>query len=472
MTKDEFKHNASTMIDFIADYIYNIEQYDVAPRIKPGDIKKQLPLDAPNVPETFDKILNDFEKIILPGITHWQHPQFFAYFPTGASEISLLAEMLSTSLGVQCMVWLTSPAAEELEDRVTTWLRNAIGIPSDFTGVIQDSSSTSTLISLLTARESKSDWCINQSGFTGNEKYRIYTSSQGHSSIDKAVRIIGVGIDNLIKIDVNVDFSMDTQKLQDAIINDITEGFIPLCVVSTLGTTSSTAIDNIEEIGKICKKFGIWHHIDASYAGSALILDEYKWMLNGIENADSFVFNPHKWFFTHFDCSVYFVKDVKALKRTFSIIPEYLKTAQDEQVNNYRDWGIALGRRFRALKLWFVIRYYGLDELKNKLRNHIEWSRDLYQIIMNDNDFEIMAPLNFNLICFRYVPTSSMNQDEINQLNEQLIKTLNDSGKIFLTQTKLNNDVVLRIVAGQLHLEKNDLLKGWAFIKQTVATIG
>lgn len=214
------------------------------------------------------------------------------------------------------------PSSRRIRDRVTTWLRNAIGIPSDFTGVIQDSSSTSTLISLLTARESKSDWCINQSGFTGNEKYRIYTSSQGHSSIDKAVRIIGVGIDNLIKIDVNVDFSMDTQKLQDAIINDITEGFIPLCVVSTLGTTSSTAIDNIEEIGKICKKFGIWHHIDASYAGSALILDEYKWMLNGIENADSFVFNPHKWFFTHFDCSVYFVKDVKALKRTFSIIPE------------------------------------------------------------------------------------------------------------------------------------------------------
>ncbi len=466
MTTSEFRQYAHQLVDWMADYIENKAQYPVKPNMKPGDIKAQLPPAAPEQSEDFTQIFSDFKNIILPGMTHWQHPQFFAYFPTGASEPSILAEMLASTLGAQCMIWLTSPAAEELEERMMEWLRDALGLPPHFIGVIQDSSSSATLVALLTAREARSQYQINQSGFTGSERFRVYTSSQAHSSVDKDVKIAGLGIENLIKIEVDENFAMIPEKLEELIIHDVNNGYTPLCVVSTIGTTSSTAIDPIHQINNICKKYNIWHHIDASYAGTALILPEFRWMSAGVEAVDSFVFNPHKWLLTNFDCSAYYVKDKQALINTFSILPEYLKTPEDKLVNNYRDWGIPLGRKFRALKLWFVLRAYGLEQLRNIIRNHINWGQWLYHEIKNTPDFEIMAPAPLNLVCFRYHPTDVNDEAELEHINATLLQQLNNSGKILLTQTKLNGKYIIRFVGGQHDLTLEDVKKGWELMKE------
>lgn len=467
MEKEEFRKYAHELVDWMADYLENMPTLPVKPSIQPGEIKQQLPLNAPEQGEDFEKIFTDFKSIILPGMTHWQHPQFFAYFPTGGSEPSILAEMLATTLGAQCMIWLTSPAAEELEDRMMVWLRNALGLPSGFTGVIQDGSSAATLVSILTARESRSGFSINQKGFIGNEKYRVYTSSQAHSSIEKDVKIAGIGYENLVKIQVDQNYAMKTDLLEKAIQEDILLGFIPLCVVSTIGTTSSTAIDPIRQISEICIKYGCWHHIDASYAGTALLLPEMRWMNEGMESADSFVFNPHKWMLTHFDCSVYFVKDKNALIQTFSILPEYLKTPEDKLVNNYRDWGIPLGRKFRALKLWFVLRSYGLEGLRSKIRLDIALGQWLKETISSSEYFEVVAPVPLNLVCFRLKPAGLDDETLLNQLNQKLLTRLNDSGEILLTQTILDGKFIIRMVAGATHSKKEDFEKGWNIILES-----
>ncbi len=465
MNKAEFRKHGHELIDWMADYLENIHHYPVKPSIHPGEIKNQLPDKAPDFPESFELLFRDFKNIILPGITHWQHPQFFAYFPTGGSEPSLIAEMLTTTLGAQCMIWLTSPAAEELEEKMMEWLREMKGLPASFTGVIQDSSSTATLVSLLTAREVKTHYSVNKSGFQGQPRFRLYTSAQAHSSVDKAVKIAGFGIENLVKINTDNMFAMIPSELEAAIQKDLEAGHFPLCVISTIGTTSSTAIDPIEAIGRLCKKYGCWHHIDASYAGTALLLPEFRWMSNGIELADSYVFNPHKWMFTHFDCSAYFVKDKQALINTFSILPEYLKTPEDLLVNNYRDWGIPLGRRFRALKLWFVIRSYGLSGLQQKIRQHIQYGQWLKDEIAATPCFELMSPVPLNLVCFRIKPEGINDETMLEQINISLLSKLNKSGKILLTQTKLNNSLVIRFVAGNTHTTFDDVVKGWRLIK-------
>jgi len=466
MTNEEFRIHAHQLVDWMADYLGSVGEYPVKPAIHPGDIKNQLPLHAPESGETFDKIFSDFKDVIVPGMTHWQHPQFYAYFPSGSSEPSILGEMLATTMGAQCMIWLTSPAAEELEDRMMEWLRESIGLPQEFTGVIQDSSSSSTLVAMLTAREWKSKFAINQSGFTGKEKYRVYTSTQAHSSVDKDVRIAGFGIDNLVKIDVDHDYAMVPGALEAAITWDIEHGFTPLCVVSTMGSTSSTAIDPIDAIGTLCQKYGCWHHVDASYAGSALLLPELRRMSRGVERCDSFVFNPHKWMFTNFDCSAYFVKDKQALISTFSIMPEYLKTPEDKLVNNYRDWGIPLGRRFRALKLWFVIRSYGIEGIRQRLRDHIAYGQWVKEQVETTPGFELMAPVPLNLVCFRIHPVGVDDEAKLDLLNAALIQRLNASGKILLTQTKLNNKFVIRFVAGQTHATLDTVKAGWELVKE------
>ncbi len=466
MNPEEFRTHAHQLVDWMADYLKTVGQYPVKPDIRPGDIKNQLPLELPEGPENFDKIFEDFKKIILPGMTHWQHPQFYAYFPSGSSAPSILGDMLSTTLGAQCMIWLTSPAAEELEERMMEWLRDAIGLPKEFTGVIQDSSSSATLVALLSAREWKSGYGINKSGFTGNEKFRVYTSDQAHSSVDKDVRISGFGIDNLVKIKTDSDFAMIPGELEAAISRDRKNGFTPLCVVSTIGSTSSTAVDPIEAIATICQAHRVWHHIDASYAGSALILPELRWMSKGAEQCDSFVFNPHKWLFTHFDCSAYFVRDKDALVNTFSIMPEYLKTPEDKLVNNYRDWGVPLGRRFRALKLWFVLRSYGLGGLQSRLRDHISYGQWLKQQVDSSPDFELIAPVPLNLVCLRYHPPGVDDEKKLDALNEELISQLNASGRILLTQTRLDNKFVIRFVAGQTQATLDTVKKGWDLVNE------
>ncbi len=464
MDNAAFRRNAHELVDWMADYLYGMEKYPVKPAIRPGDIKQLLPQAAPVRGESFTEIFNDFQRIIIPGMTHWQHPQFFAYFPTGASEPSILAEMLTATLGAQCMIWQTSPAAEELEERMMEWLQEMMGLPRHFTGVIQDSSSSSTLVAMLTARERKTNFDVNKRGFAQPDKFRIYTSTQTHSSVDKAVKIAGFGINNLVKVVVGADFSMDSEALENAIQQDIASGYVPLCVVSTIGTTSSTAIDPVEKIGGICKKYGCWHHIDASYAGTALVLPEMRWMSKGIELADSYVFNPHKWMFTNFDCSAYFVADKEALIKTFSILPEYLKTPEDQLVNNYRDWGIPLGRRFRALKLWFVIRTYGLSGLQEKIREHLAFADWLKNRIAEHPSFELMAPVVLNLICFRWKPAGIAEDAELDRLNQKLLERLNAGGKILLTQTRLNDRYVIRFVAGQTHTRLEHVMKGWQII--------
>lgn len=465
MNNSEFRKEAHKLVDWIADYFENISQYPVKPDVKPGDIKKQLPALAPDSGESFEKIFNDFEKIILPGMTNWQHPQFFAYYPTATSNPSVLAEFLSSAIAAQCMIWLTSPSAEELEERMMEWLREMTGLPDDFTGVIQDSSSSSTLIALLTAREVKSDFEINKSGFTNN-KFRIYTSSQAHSSVDKDVKIAGFGIENLVKIKVDENYAMLADELEREIKADIRKGLSPLCVVSTIGTTSSCAVDPVESIGKICKKYNCWHHIDASYAGSALIIPEMRWMSKGIELADSLVFNPHKWMFTNFDCSAYFVKDKNALINTFSIMPEYLKTREDMLVNNYRDWGIPLGRKFRALKLWFVIRTFGIEGLRKKISEHIEYGQWFKERILSEKGFELLAPVYLNVICFRIKPEGIREEEELEKINKEFLLRLNNSGKILLTQTKLNEKFAVRFVPANINTTFDGVEKGWNLIKE------
>ncbi len=455
MDINEFKNYGYQLIDWIAEYFENIENLPVKSNILPRQIYNSIPELPPWSPEDFKEILSDFNKIILPGITHWQHPSFFAYFPANNSYPSILGEILTAAIGAQCMIWETSPSATELEQAMMDWFKKCIGLPSYFEGVIQDTASTATLVSILTAREKLNNFVINNNGFNEN-RLRVYCSEEAHSSIEKAVKIAGIGKINLIKIDVDENYSMRIDSLESAIQNDIQNGYKPLCIVSALGTTGSLAIDPIEEIGLICQKFGLWHHIDAAYAGTALLLEDFRKSNPGIELCDTFVFNPHKWLFTNFDCSCYFVKDKNALIQTFEITPSYLQTDYDARVNNYRDWGIQLGRRFRALKLWFVLRSYGIEEIRKKLQHHIELANYFAEWIRNHNSFEILAPVNLNLVCFRFFK-NNLTEIEINAINKELETKINQSGKAFISHTTLNGKYTLRAVFGQTNVSKRNV---------------
>jgi aromatic-L-amino-acid/L-tryptophan decarboxylase len=466
MKTDEFRKHAHELVDWMAGYMDNVEKFPVKSSVKPGEIFDQIPDTPPLHAESFNVLMKDFNKIIMPGMTHWQNPNFFAYFPANTSPASILAEMLISTLGAQCMIWETSPAAAELEKKMMIWLRDMIGLPEGFEGVIQDSASTATLAAILTAREKVTGFKINSEGAEHAGTLRIYCSEQTHSSVEKAVKISGIGRKNLVRIPVKDDFSMNTVKLQEEIILDIKKGYIPCCVVATLGTTGTTAIDPLRAIGEICSQNNIWLHVDAAMAGTALILPEYRWMLEGKEYIDSFVFNPHKWMFTNFDCTAYFVKDAGTLIKTFEILPEYLKTRTRGQVNDYRDWGVPLGRRFRALKLWSVIRTYGIEGLQKKIREHISIASILSEMISKEKDFEILAPVVISVVCFRFNP-SGCSEEEKNVLNEKLNHALNDSGKIYLSHTVLNGKYTLRMVTAQTNVTREHVEKAWNLIKDT-----
>lgn len=450
---EEFRSASERVLAWIEKYFRTIENYPVKSQVSPGDIFKVLPGKAPESAEALDTLLDDLDKVIMPGISHWQHPQFFAYFNANNSFPSILGELITAALGAQCMIWDTSPSGAELEEKMMEWMKSAMRLPGNWQGVIQDTASTATLCALLTAREKKSGFRVNDSGFSGLPVMTVYCSSEAHSSIEKAVKIAGIGRSNLRKITVDEAFAMKPDRLERAIEEDIKAGYVPLMAVGAAGTTGSLAIDPLTDIGRICGKYGLWYHIDAAYAGNAAILPECRPMFDGLEMADSYVFNPHKWMFTNFDCSLYFVRDREALIRTFEINPEYLST-DAVQVNNYRDWGIQLGRRFRALKLWFVLRLYGLEGIREKFRLHIALAQYFRDQLQNHGAFEILAPVSMNLVCFRYRPEGELPGEEIDALNARLLRAINAGGHAYISHTRLNGRYALRASIGQTNVER------------------
>lgn len=468
LPRNAFKAHVDQITEWIQRYFEQLEELPVKSPVRPGDILRQLPPHMPREGEPLEALMRDMDQIILPGLTHWQHPNFHAYFNANSSVESVYAEMLTAAIGAQCMIWDTSPAAAELEERVLDWLAQAMGIPQNWEGVIQDTASSATLVAILTAREVATAFQSNETGVPNN--LRVYCSTQTHSSIEKAVKIAGIGRQNLIKIPVDQNQAMIAHKLEEQIHQDRENGYLPCCVVTAVGTTGTVAVDPIQAVSNICETYQVWHHIDAAYAGSALLLPEYQWMIEGIAQADSFVFNPHKWLFTNFDCTAYYVKRADWLIQTFEILPEYLKTSTRGQVNDYRDWGIPLGRRFRALKLWFVLRSFGLEGLQRILRKHIQLNADFADWVNNHPDLELMQPPFLNVTCFRYAPPG-LSTDELNERNETWLRKINQSGEAYLTHTRIDQQFVLRMVIGQTYVEAADVERAKAVLLRQLHSV-
>jgi aromatic-L-amino-acid decarboxylase len=469
MTPEEFRRHGRAVVDWIADYYDRVESLPVLSRVEPGEVRASLPSEPPIRGEAFEEILADVERCILPGVTHWQSPNFFAFFPANSSGPAVLGEFLSAGLGVQGMLWATSPACTELETHVLDWLVDMMGLPGGFKsdseggGVIQDTASGASLTALLAARERATGYAGNEKGLDGS--LVAYASSQTHSSVEKAARIAGLGRENLHLVQVDDAFAMRPDALAGKIEEDRRAGRIPCFVCATVGTTSSNAIDPLPEIGSICREQGLWLHVDAAMSGTAALCPEFRYIHDGLEYADSYCFNPHKWMFTNFDCDCFFVADRAALIRTLSVLPEYLRNQATESgaVIDYRDWGIPLGRRFRSLKLWFVIRHYGVEGLKHHVREHVRLAQAFAGWVEDADRFELAAPAPLNLVCFRHV-----GGDEI---NERLLERLNRSGKVYLTHTKLDDKYTLRMCVGQTYTEERHVSRAWELIREVAAQI-
>ena len=465
MSPDEFRKQGKQMIDWIADYYENVEKYPVLSQVKPGEIKNQLPDSPPEESQSMEQIMADVNSIIMPGITHWQSPSFFAYFPSNSSGPSVLGDLLSSGLGVQGMLWATSPACTELETRVLDWLAEMLQLPEKFRStsiggaVIQDTASSAALSAVLAAREKKTNYQTNDSGSLGN--LVAYVSGHTHSSVEKAIKIAGIGKNNLRLIGVDENLAMCPDLLETAIKNDLQNGLVPFFVCATVGTTSTNAMDPLPEIGQICQKYELWMHIDAAMSGTAAICPEYRYLLNGVELADSFSFNPHKWMFTNFDCNCFFVADRSVLIKTLSILPEYLKNQATESgaVFDYRDWHIQLGRRFRSLKLWFVIRQYGVKGLRYHIQQHINLAQQFAEWIKASEEFELIAPAPLNLVCFAH--------KKGNDFNRNLLETINNLGKMYFTHTIINGRYTLRMCIGQTKTEAKHVRQAWEIIQET-----
>jgi aromatic-L-amino-acid decarboxylase len=469
MPPEDFRRHGHAVVDWIADYLERVETLPVLSQVKPGEIRAGLPADAPIHGEPFEKILADIDALILPGITHWQSPNFFAYFPSNGSGPAILGDLLSSGLGVQGMLWATSPACTELETHVLDWLARMLALPEKFLstgtggGVIQDTASSSALCAVLAARERATNFASNKKGCDG--KLVAYTSSQAHSSIEKAVKIAGLGADNLRLIEVDESFAMRPDALRKQIEADTQAGLVPCFVCATVGTTSSNAIDPVTQIGRICREHNLWLHVDAAMSGTAALCPEFRHIHNGMEYADSYCFNPHKWMFTTFDCDCFYIADRKALIQALSVLPEYLRNQATESgaVIDYRDWQIALGRRFRSLKLWFVIRHYGVEGLQHHIRRHVELTQQFTAWIKEDERFEIAAPVPLNLVCFRLKTGDDANKKLMDQLNQ--------SGEIYLTHTRLNDRMTLRICIGQTYTEEKHVKNAWKKIQKEAADL-
>jgi aromatic-L-amino-acid decarboxylase len=465
MDPEAFRREAHRIADWIADYFANPERYPVLSRVRPGEIRDALPAAAPERGEPFDDIFTDFERILLPGITHWNHPNFFAYFAISGSAPGVLAEFLTAALNVQAMLWRTSPAATELEEVVLGWLRRLIGLPVTFEGVIYDTASISSLHALAAARE-QAVADVRTRGLAGRfdlSQLRVYCSEHAHSSIDKAVILLGLGHDSLRRIEADAEMRMRPDALAAAIDEDTRAGFQPLAVVATVGSTSSTSVDPVGAIAAICAREQLWLHVDAAYAGVAAMVPECSWILRDAAAADSVVINPHKWLFTPFDLSVLYCRRMDVVRAAFSLTPEYLKTVETSNVNNLMDTGIQLGRRFRALKLWMVIRHFGAEGLRARLSEHMRLARLFAEWVDASADFERTAPVPFSVVCFRARGTD--------ELNEALLEQLNGSGEIFLSHTRLNGRYMLRLAIGNLHTTESHISRAWMLIQRLSAEL-
>ncbi len=466
MTPEEFRKRGRQVVDWLADYMERVESLPVLSRVEPGEIRARLPKTPPEAGEPFDAMLRDLDQIVLPGITHWQSPGFFAYFPANASGPSILGDLIASGLGVQGMLWQTSPACTEVETHVMDWLVRMLDLPAPFLstsnggGVIQDTASSSALCALVAARERATNGGTGREGSDG--RLTAYTSTQAHSSIEKGVRIAGIGIANLRLVDVDERYAMRPAALAAAIETDRGAGKQPFFVSATVGTTSSNAMDPLRPIGEICRRYGLWLHVDAAMSGTAALCPEFRWIHEGLELADSYCFNPHKWMFTNFDCDAFWVADRASLVRALSVLPEYLRNRATESgaVIDYRDWQIPLGRRFRALKLWFVIRHYGVEGLRHHVRRHIALAQAFRDWVEREPRFELAAPAPLNLVCFRHLGGDDA--------NERILETVNASGRFFLTHTKLDGRFTLRLSVGQTWTEQCHVRAAWDAICNAV----
>ena len=471
MDPAEFRRHGHALVDWIAEYLSGSERYPVLPRVSPGDVRNALPSSAPERGESFDAIFADFERVLVPALTHWNHPGFLAYFASSASAPGVLAEFLAAALNQQAMLWRTSPASTELEEVSLGWLRELMGLPDAFEGVIYDTASISSLHALAAARESAVPGVRNQ-GLAGRPDLpglSVYCSEHAHSSIDKAVILLGLGHRALRHIPADDQFRMRVDALQDAIAKDRAANLIPVAVVATAGTTSTTSVDPIRDIADVCRREGVWLHVDASYAGVTAIIPEYRVHFEGWEHADSVVVNPHKWLFTPMDLSAFYCRRMDVVRQAFSLVPEYLRTAEGSRgVRNLMDTGIQLGRRFRSLKLWMVLRHFGAEGVRDLLAEHIRLARLFAQWVDDDQEFERLAPVPFSVVCFRARPRRmvSASAAELDAFNEQLLDAVNASGDVFLSHTRLNGVLALRVAIGHLNTAERHIARAWQLLHE------
>lgn len=470
MPTDDFRKYGYQVVDWLADYFDEMENMPVLSQVQPDWLKNKLPRSAPEKGEDFGDVLADMDKLILPAVTHWNHPNFHGLFSTSTSSVGVFGEMFTAAFDMKAMLWRTAPASTELEDVVLDWLRQLMDLPDHFEGIIYDTASVSTMHAIAAARE-KAGLRIREAGMSGRDDIpllRVYCSEHVHSSIDKGVITLGLGLRSLRKIECNERFEMIAEKLVEAIEEDIAAGYKPICVIPTIGTTSTSSVDPVDKIADICEKYGIWLHVDTAYAGSTSIVPEFREHFKGWERADSIVVNPHKWLFTPFDLSVLYCKDLSVLKDAFSLVAEYLKTSDEQTVKNGMDYGVQLGRRFRALKFWFVIRYFGREGLIARLREHCRLARLFASWVEDSPNFELMAPVPFALVCFRLHPTG-VAPDRVNDLNERIMNDINASGEAYLSHTKLNGHFTLRLSVGSVRVEERHLTKVWKMLNERLA---
>jgi aromatic-L-amino-acid decarboxylase len=474
MTPDEFRRQGHTAVEWVASYLERLEDLPVVSLTQPGEVRAKLPPEPPAGGDSIDAILRDLDDIILPGLTHWQSPNFFAYFPANTSGPAILGEFLSAGLNIQGMLWATSPAATELETHVMDWLAEMLDLPLAFRstgtggGVIEGSASESSLCAIVAAREKATGYVTNRTGV--HETLVAYCSTQTHSSVEKGIRIAGIGSDRLRQVDVDETYALSPSALEAAIVADKAAGLHPFLVIATVGTTSSNAIDPLPAIGEICRRYGLWLHVDAAYAGAAAVCPEFRFVNEGVELVDSYVFDPHKWLFGGIEASCFYVADREALTRALTILPEYLRNAATAtgQVIDYRDWQIPLGHRFRSLKLWMMLRYYGVEGLRTAMRAHVAMTREFLTWVEADDRFEVAAPAPLNLVCFRHKGLPDRAGDAVNQA---ILDQVNASGHAFISHTRLDDRLTLRFCVGQEHTERRHVERAWGLIQQAAEAV-